>query len=211
MKQILKLVFLLSLLMILINVVATGSTKNNIGKWYLAKESDSISLFYRWINQNSGKKAREMKAEFTINAGVPKILEQFFSARNYQKWAVGIKECEIEKKNDSLWYAHSLMDYPWPLRKKDLITKHFVRHHSNNVVLYIEAAPLFKPQTKGIERMKNFQGIWAFFPNPNGTTRVEYRVVSFQKPVFPRFVQDPVIQKITIDSFTELKILAEAR
>ena len=178
--------------------------------WYLAKKSNNISLFYRWIQLENGNQTREMKAEFEIEAGISEILSQFLTTEKYLKWAAGIKKCGIEKYHDTLWYTHTIMNYPWPFKQKDLVTKHTIRQSKNKTSIEIEAVPEFMAEIIGIERMKNYRGTWHLYQNSNGSTSVDYRMVSFEKPVFPRFVQDPVIQKITMNSFVELKQLAEA-
>ena len=199
------------LLFLISQAFATESKSNKETDWFLAKKSNDISLYYRWIELENGLEIREMKAEFTIDAEISKIISQFSNTENYLKWAVGITKCGIEKHNDSLWYTHSVMNYPWPFKNKDLVTKHYVVEGENSTNLLIESVPGYMEQMKGIERMENYQGTWNFVKVDEGITNVNYRIVSFEKPVFPRFVQDPVIQKISINSFTELKHLAEAQ
>ena len=114
-------------------------------------------------------------------------------------------------RNDSLWFTHALMNYPFPFKKKDLITKHELRRNNGGVVIDIVSVPEFKPETKSVERIKNYWGTWNLAYSIGGETNVECRFISGDKPLFPRFMQDPVVQKITIDSFSDLKSLAETQ
>lgn len=209
-KQNLKLLLLTCLLTGLMHPYPARNNETGDSEWSLARESNNVSLFYRWIYLEDGNKTREMKVKFSVNAGIKKIVEQFSTSENYLQWAAGIKSCDIDKKNDVLWYTHTIMNYPWPLRKKDLITRHLIEENENLTLIQIQAAPGHKPELKGIERMKDYFGTWMLIPNEDGTTSIDYRVVSYEKPVFPRAIQDPIIQRITINSVSELKQLAEA-
>ena len=191
-----------------VQVNAKGSKDN--GEWELARETGDISIYYRWI-LNDTIKTREMRAQFVIDANITQILSQFSEPENYYSWAVGIKECEIKKFDENNWVTYTLMNYPWPFKQKDLVTRHLVRISENETVVSIYAEPGFFAEKEGIERMQNYLGEWKFNTNKSGSTAVDYRVVSFTKPIFPRFIQDPVIQKLFIDSFQDLKQLAEAK
>ena len=200
----------LFLLLCISTELNAGSKNKNKENWELSRKTEDISIYYRWLNTDS-LRTREMRAQFFIHAEIPTILHQFTEAENYLSWGVGIKECRIKKINDSNWVTYSLMNYPWPFKQKDLVTRQMVKKSHTETVIAISAEPTFFPQKEGIERMQNYQGEWRFTSTEEGITLVDYRIVSFTKPVFPRFVQDPVIQKLFIDSFHQLKNLAEAQ
>ena len=189
---------------------ATDFNKKDPCKWKLAKEEDNIFIYYRWLDADT-MKAREMRALFLIDADIDAILPQFTSAANYSSWAVGIKECKIYPVNDSSWVNYMVMDYPWPFRKKDLVAKCQLIKNGKEMTLKMLADNDFLDKNPEMERIRDYQGIWSFIPEERGGIHVEYRVVSFTKPVFPRFVQDPVIQDLLIDSFRDLKRLAETK
>ena len=192
-----------------VQVFATGSKSGDKTEWNLANESSGISLYYRWITVGDSIRTREMKTEFTIDAEIPEILSHFRNAESYKSWAAGIKNCNIEKTSDSVWVTHTIMNYPWPLKQKDLVTRHSLEYNDLNACIEIEAAPELLSELEGIERMKSYRGTWHFYTNESGMTIVDCRVVSFTKPMFPRFIQDPVVQKILIGSFVDLKRLSE--
>lgn len=189
---------------------ATNMIEKACTEWNLARRNNNISLYYRWLKLDNGQKTREIKAIFEINATVEKIIPQFTSNENFSRWAVGIKECGIEQFNDTLWYTYTVMNYPWPFKEKDLITRYAAHNCLQKTTLNIEAVPNFRADIPGIERIKNYEGTWEFYSNKNRTTRVVYQIVSFEKPMFPRIIQDPVVQKILIKSLNELKQLVEA-
>ena len=202
--------FLVGFLLLFISLQAEAGSvgKKETSDWELARSEDEIFIFYRWITLDS-LKTREMRAQFTIDADVDKILHQFSDADNYHSWAAGIKECRIESVSDSCWIVHNLMNYPWPFKKKDMVARCKVSRNGAETTLIILAEPKFFPEKQGIERIQNFKGEWRFVSQENGNTFVDYRVVSYTRPALPRVIQDPVIQRLFIDSFQDLKQLAE--
>jgi hypothetical protein len=190
--------------------LSAADRNKDMGGWKLSRETEGISIYYRWLNTDS-LRTREMRAQFFIRAEIPAILRQFTKAENYLSWAVGIKECRIKIINDSSWVTYTLMDYPWPMKQKDLVTRYVVKKSRSETEIIISAEPEAFPPKEGIERMQNYTGEWKFVSAGEGNTLIDYRAVSFTKPVFPRFIQDPVIQKLFIDSFHELKYLAETQ
>ncbi len=201
--------FLLLLFTALQGIAGNNGNEVSTG-WEFARRENDISIYYRWVTSEK-MKAREMRAKFMIRTGVDNILPQFYEPENYHAWAVGIKECTIHEKSDSGWVTYSLMNYPWPFKQKDLVTRHRVCKRDTQTVLLILAEPKLFAMKSGVERMQNYKGEWIFTNLENGYTEVDYRVISFTEPVFPRFMQDPVIQKVCIDSFHQLKERAEAR
>ncbi|MCG6188797.1 SRPBCC family protein [Maribellus maritimus] len=189
---------------------AKENKTNETGQWELARESNDVSIYYRWI-VNDTVKTRKMRAKFKIKADVTEILPQFSEVENYYFWAVGIKKCEIKKLDENSWVTYTLMDYPWPFKQKDLVTRYLVCTFSDETTISVYSEPDFFAKKDGVERVQNYIGEWKFRTNKSGTTDVDYRVVSYVKRVFPRFIQDPVIRKLFIDSFHELKLLAEAK
>lgn len=187
-----------------------NKTKKIPGDWELAQKEGNVSVYYRWISIDTAR-TREMKAEFTIEAEVAQILPYFSEPENYYSWAAGVKECKIKKFGEDNWVTYTLMNYPWPFKQRDLVTRHMVSNSGDETIVSISADPDFYAREKGIERIQRYRGQWKFRTNEKGFTEVDYCIVSFEKPVFPRFIQDPVIRKLFIDSLQDLKQMAEAK
>ncbi|HKI88102.1 MAG TPA: hypothetical protein VKA38_03680, partial [Draconibacterium sp.] len=199
---------ILSIFLVLIfsNIKASDSAKED---WDLAKRSKGVSIYYRWVTLSDTLKAREMRAVFIINAKISSIVPLFQSPGSFKKWAIGIKKCQMETVNDSHWITYSMMNYPWPFKQKDLVTESSVEESAKMTCIQIKAIPDRVAEKPGIERLKNYLGTWNFSTMKDGRTTVEYRVMVYSKPVFPRFIQDPLIIKLSIQSLVDLKHLAE--
>jgi len=185
-----------------------GKTKS---EWNLAKESGGVTIHYRWIEAEGFPKTREMRAQFVIESELPEIILCFSDPEKYMLWASCIKECRFDKASDSAWIVYSVMNYPWPFNKKILVTSFSIQNSKEGSIIRIKAFSEKNPGVSESITINQYEGAWYFIPSQNGEILVDYRVVSCTKPVFPRFIQDPVIQKICIKSFNGLKKLAEKK
>ncbi len=73
----------------------------------------------------------------------------------------------------------------------------------------MEAMPEYLPHIKGVERMNNYSGYWLLEDIGRNKTMVKFQSTSFTKPVFPRIIQDPILQQMLINSFETLIKLSE--
>lgn len=188
---------------------ASNSQNNLNSSWEIIKQSNGITLSYRWILDDNNDPTREMKAEFIINAEMQRILPQFINPDKYIKWAVGIRECEIEKIDENNWINYTLIEYPWPFKKKDIVTNYSFQKTDQDIQINVRSKPSFIPEKDGITRINHFKGFWHLISLEKGKTFIEYIASSNTKPLLPRFIQDPIVQDICIGSLCDLKRLAE--
>lgn len=184
-----------------------GASQTILSDWKLAKQLDGIKISYRFLNIGDTLETREMGIWFSINASPDEILTMFNNANNLSKWSAGIKECNIIEKNPNSWTTYNLYDIPWPFEQKDLVIEYSLKKSNNNTILNIRSKPKKVAEQPGITRIEDYEGKWIFTPATNGLTKVSFYSISFSKRVLPRFIQDPVIQNIFIESIQTLKSL----
>lgn len=107
-----------------LQATVTNKKDNHKSEWDLAKKSNGKSLYYKWIIMENSIHPPEMKTEITIYAGISTFLKHFSNFESYSEWAAGIKKCSIKQSSDSIWLTHTMMNYPWPLKQEDLVTRH---------------------------------------------------------------------------------------
>jgi hypothetical protein len=178
-----------------------------LSNWKLAKQSDDISISYRFIEVNGMLKTRQMQISFQVESKPEQIIRMFKSADQLSAWAAGTKKCKILQAGSSSWTTYSLYNIPWPFKQKDLITEYKLIKSDSIFTLLLKGKPNQLPYYKNISRIKQYEGSWLFIPLENGKTRVEFYSISFTKPVVPRMFQDPIIQDVFIDSINNLKTL----
>ncbi|MFB6340626.1 hypothetical protein ACE1ET_02835 [Saccharicrinis sp. FJH62] len=180
-----------------------------LSEWKTDKTSDGISISYRWVTVGDTLKTREMKTALHIHASPEAILKQFKSDEKLSKWTAGSRNCSVLQSSEDEWITYTLYDMPWPFTSNDLVTLYRKTIHNKITRIFIESTPDYIPEKADTERMEHYRGHWDLIPEPDGSTRVEFCTTSFTKPVFPRFIQDPILQEIMIDSMIKLKKQAE--
>ncbi|MDA3905422.1 MAG: hypothetical protein PF484_05030 [Bacteroidales bacterium] len=176
-----------------------------LSDWKLAKKSGDIELSYRRIEVGDTLTTRQMQISFFVDSEPKKIIKMFKDADKLTTWSAGIKKCEILQNEEARWTTYSLYNIPWPFEQKDLITEYQMVESSPTITLFMNAKPNQLPYYEDISRVEKYEGYWTFVPLENGKTRVEFYTVAFTKPKVPRFIQDPIIQSVLIDSINKLK------
>jgi hypothetical protein len=175
--------------------------------WKTSKKSEGVEISYRFIKVGDTLETRQMRMSFEMDATPGEIVRMFKNTDDFSNWSAGIKKCEQIENWDSSWITYSMYNIPWPFKQKDIITQYRLKKTDSSVVLYMKGEPDRLPYYDGISRIKDYVGYWVFKPLANGKTQVDFFTISFTKPVLPRFIQDPIIQHILIDSVQSLREL----
>jgi hypothetical protein len=179
-----------------------------LSDWEMAKESVDNKIYYRNIYVGDSLETRQMRINFKIKSTKRHILELFRRTENLSEWTKGSKVCKILENNESNWLTYTLYN-PWPFNNKDLVSRYqLVENDSHDFSILINAEPSVYPVKEKIERVKNYKGEWCFTLLDDGTYDVEFLSVIFTEPVVPRFLQDPVVQSVLIDSIDKFKKMA---
>ena len=198
------------LVVLWLGVVWNREAKNTLTDWETCRTSKGVELQYRWVNLGDTLTTREMRAIFTIQAKAEDILLNFDQPQKLSQWVAGSRNCSVYRLNNNNWIIHTLLDIPKPLTQKDMLIQYALSYSDDSIVLNMKPVPQYLPSVEGIVRMQNYEGYWLLKPLGDGSTNVEFYSTSFTRPVLPRFIQDPVIQRILIRSFKSLTHLAES-
>lgn len=175
------------------------------------KEENGILLFSRWITAPGDRKTREIKATFEVEAEPSVIIDLLKNEQQALLWMRGVKEMKVHPAGDpNEWHVYLLYNIPWPFNKQDCIIRYRVIADSGKeqVQLTLEGTPDYLAVREGIERIPHLSGSWIISKTCTGKCKVEYSVYSFQKPRFPRWATDPLIQNNLIQTMVSLKELA---
>lgn len=186
-----------------------SSDKKILSDWETKKRSDAIKLQYRWVLIGDTLETRQTRAILHITAPEKEIIEHLKDGHKLKKWMAGSKKCEVYPISDNEWVTYTLFNIPKPFPQKDLITKYTVHGQRGKTEIKITSAPGFLPKNNGISRLEHYEGAWTFTPVSTHTMKVVFSTTTFSKPVLPRFIQDPIIQRVLMQSFENLKNLSE--
>lgn len=189
----------------------TNSPINGTSYMFL-KEENGVTLSSRNINLADSRTTRELRAEFMVTGNVETVLKVLKNDHQATRWMKGVKEFSIiRKENENNWYAYVQYEIPWPLSNQDCIIQYqcIAPEHGNGYILKMNSSSDYMPKKSDVERISHLCGCWTITENTNNSCKVVYTVYSEQKPKFPRWATDPIIQKNLINTLSSLKELAE--
>ena len=183
----------------------SATCNNNTGKeensndpgFILVKDVSGIRIFTRWIPVTESRSARQIKAVLVMDGSVAAVLAVLRDDRSFTKWMNGTKEYSRLKTIDSKqWYSYVQFSVPWPLNNQDCIIKYevFEDAPSGKTMLRLTGVPSFIRPFDGVKRIPHMEGSWIITDLGKNKVQVEYIMFSNQKPSFPRWITDPIIQ-----------------
>lgn len=191
------------LFFISVNFVSVQAQKNS--EWKIVKDQQGVEISYRWLTAANDARAREMRTIFHIPAQVPAIVKQFKDPEKYQEWQPAVEKCTINMLTEDRWDTYVKFDLPWPFKSKDLVTRTNFSEAESYSTISILSTPKARPEVENVNRINDLKAEWKLFPMHNGSTKVIYTTISYDKPEFPRMIADPILQKKLIESIGLLK------
>lgn len=176
----------------------------------LIKKDKNISIYEKWIKVDNIRSARQLKVEFMVNASIEKIVSIIKDDKNTTHWMKSTKTYYILKKLDqNNWYLYVQFSVPWPLNNQDCIIKYELLPSSSDkrTEIRLTGLPYYLKEYKNVKRISDLEGAWILSNQGIKSTRVEYYIFSKQKPMFPRWLTDPIMQNnmiSTMNAFREI-------
>lgn len=192
----------------ILNCLCLTASSQEYSEWEIQKEDKEIEISYRWITSKDSEKAREMKADFFVNAPIAIIVDHFRNPRKLKNWQIS-EMCSVKKLNANSWQSYLQFNLPWPFKSKDLVTLNKIIEKDNSLIIASESAPGSLPIKDGVNRIQSLISAWKFVPAGNGRTQIIYTSISYDKPDFPRIIADPIIQDRLIKTIDLLRDNAE--
>ena len=124
----------------------------------------------------------------------------------------GVKEFSIVRKvNENDWFAYVLYWLPWPLNNQDCIIRYKCTSVQNGktYIISLNGIPGYIPAKTNVDRISHISGQWKITTVNSNECNVVYSVYSEQKPKFPRWVTDPIIQNNLINTMASMKEISE--
>lgn len=177
-------------------------------EWELDRNSGGVKTFTRWIEQEGSDKVRERKGEMVLNCTVEDVVKLLCNSENTALWMSGIKEnyC-LKQVNLSEWYTYTLFDIPWPFEKRDLISNCKMESTvgGKKVTILISSREDYLPEKSHISRLKDYTATWTVVGITGNKVTISFSAIANTPPMFPRFIQDPILAKMFHDNLVTLK------
>ena len=211
---------LLSSMLISLTLIAGGETserKENPSTptiddpaWEMVDQDEILTIYERWIILPDGRKTRERKGEFYTNSHSSEIVPLVSSASGIKNWMRGVEESrEIDLPQTWNKTVYILFDAPWPFKNRDLVTEIRTVGSCDEgcIDIFFSAKGDMLPENKNVIRMRSYEAHWSVTTEHNGLTKVSFSAYTDTEPVAPRWIQDPVTEKLFKDNLLNLRKL----
>ena len=178
--------------------------------WEMVDQDDILTIYERWITLPDGRKTRERKGEFYTDNHPNEIVPLVASASGIKHWMRGVEESrEIDLPQTGNKTVYILFNAPWPFKNRDLVTE--IRTIDNCdegcTDIFFSARGDMLPEYKNVIRMLSYESHWQLISASNCLTKVSFSAYSYTEPVVPRWIQDPVTEKLFRDNLLNLREL----
>ncbi len=189
-------------------MMLSGSENINYGQWEMTKNSDGVQTYFRWIENTEGVRIRERKGEMVIECTVEDAVGIITNAKSTEHWMRNVKESfDITRVNSFEWFNYILFDIPWPFNDRDLVSRNTIKTNAekDNVMISIISREDFIPFKSGINRLTDYTASWSIVSITNEKVRITFTAITNTPPMFPRWIQDPVLEHIFHKNLINLK------
>jgi hypothetical protein len=179
-------------------------------QWEEVRNSNGVITYVRWQHYPDGTRSRERKGDMLVDCSLKKSVDILTDPAATKKWMSGVSENYVlYKSSSSEWYTYTLYDIPWPFNNRDLVSVFAVKNYPANksVIINIVSKADHVPPKPGIERLKDYNATWTITETAPQKVHIIFSAKSNTPPMFPRYIQDPVIEKMFHNNLVRLKDL----
>jgi hypothetical protein len=200
-------------------IIATVSNKEGVVKsnsfpaadnWEEVRNNHGVITYVRWQHHNDGSKNRERMGDLKADCSLKRTLEVLTDPEETKKWMSGVSENYLlSKSNPSEWYTYTLYSIPWPFNNRDLVSSFSIRNNPGNktVIINITSKADQIPLKQGIERLKDYKATWTITEIASQKVHIVFTAMSNTPLMFPRYIQDPIIEKMFHNNLVRLRDL----
>lgn len=182
---------------------------NNPGVWMSIKSSKDVRTYFRWVTSEKGSTFRERKGIIYSDCSMDEAVHYVTNTELAKKWMNNLDEnYTLKTINKSEWYTYTLFDIPWPLNKRDMVSQYKVYSDSITKVtkIIIKSKDDYLPLKPGISRIHNYVAIWNI-SEYSKQVQITFHISANNPPEFPRYIQDPLIDRVFHNNLVRLKDL----
>jgi hypothetical protein len=179
-------------------------------QWEVVRNNNGVVTYVRWLHKNDGTKTRERKGDMQVDCSLKKTVEILTDPAETKKWMSGVSENYLlSKSSPSEWNTYTLYRIPWPFNNRDLVSVFSIKNNPGNKIVIINVTSKADciPPKPGIERLKDYRATWTITETAPQTVRIIFSAMSDTPPMFPRYIQDPIIEKMFHNNLVRLKVL----
>jgi hypothetical protein len=175
------------------------------GKWKQAQDQDGIRIYYRDLELFDSLETREMSLKLGVSGTIESILSQLKQPVKLKSWNDGIRSAEMLRDNNDNWVLHTVYKIPWPFSQQDMVSEYSIEQGKDTVLISSKSVPDFIKPIKGVTREGYNLSQWLITSKNNGLFEIKFSAISLTNSSIPRWIKDPLLQRMLIKSFKKLK------
>ncbi|MCB9271120.1 MAG: hypothetical protein H6561_16365 [Lewinellaceae bacterium] len=189
----------------LLFILAVGSVTSveSDDDWKLTQEKNGVSIYYRPSKKDP--KLREMKINVTVSGNREDVINHLKDEGLIKKWMQGLEFQHVSIVDSMCWIAVQGFEFPWPISNKVNRMEYRRQEAGTTTYIFLKSLPMSQSLPKGYEEMSPTEGQWEIHKLNTRQLVVIYKVRALQESPYPRWVQDPIIQKSFLTSFDRLR------
>lgn len=196
-------------LLIFITVVTTANVLAQKKKWELVEKNDFMKIYSRMPESSSFK---ELKINLIINAPLSSIVAVLDNVSAYPDWIYSCTESYFvkeKKEGHSIYYI--LLDLPWPLSDRDIVSKSHMKQNSKNLKITINTKNISGKVKKKEDVVRVPKNIikWEIEPITKNKSEINYYVKSNPGGLLPVWLVNMSVEIGPKRTMTALKKRAE--
>jgi hypothetical protein len=144
--------------------------------WKKAYEKDQLVIHTRTTKDG----LFEFKAVKIMSRPLRKVHAVIKDHAAYPKWSYKTKSLDIiERISSDAHYAYTVVDFPFPMKDRDLVMLSSTTYPDNKTVLIqLEGKPKKKAATDDFVRIETVRGFWKLSEMSSGKTEVIYQMAT---------------------------------
>ncbi|TLX72270.1 hypothetical protein E9993_18320 [Labilibacter sediminis] len=180
----------------------TGSTIYS--EWVCVKNAKGVTLHERWVKVDESLKVRMRKGEFEVDCSFEEAIAFIENYRTIETWMKGIEQITPLTENDKMVYV--MINLPWPFSNRDFVARSSsVNVDDNKHVVRFKSENYHVKHKKGCVRIKDYSASWTIERISNHKSKITFTVFSSEPPLFPEWIQEPVIKNVFLNNLHRLK------
>jgi len=184
----------------------TSAEPTEKSEWIHVKYHKGVNLYERLVSANA-LQVWERKGELVVTCDFDAVSKFFSSPENMKLWMKGVKRVNcLKTESRNKWTIHTIYRLPWPFENKDMIsTYEFREFGTEKYLIQINSIDTLMEEKPQMDRIKNFRAICLITKINDLTTKIVFAVVCATPPMFPRWIQDPIIKGIFLKNMLRMK------
>lgn len=196
------------------NVVKEHYTITASTNWEKLMENNRLLVWQRWLTIDNNRDIRQRKCQMIVRSQLKEVIALIRDHRRAPEWMCMVEEVSIlAEEDENLWYTLARYHMPWPFRDKLLATRlEIIKfHHSNLIRIDIQSDITKARNTENVNDFGYYEGSWTILSITDKLSYVEFTAYSTSLPLFPRWIQDPIVDKAFLNTMESFFDLADSR